>query len=160
MFSISKLIVANSLPVEVDAITSYGKSTSNSAKSVPGIVNNLAISLLLCWNLTSSKALHEVSDDIWINHYSLQLGLVTFGWLWGHLPFASLRVVERCICLLFGSLTKPGLKINITYYFICFLRGPSLIGFPSSFLILVICLFYCPILDLYVMCLPLFYSSF
>jgi hypothetical protein len=83
LFSISKLIVANSLPVEVDAITSYGKSTSNSAKSVPGIVNNLAISLLLCWNLTSSKALHEVRDDIWINHYSLQLGLVTFGWLWG-----------------------------------------------------------------------------
>lgn len=51
----------------------------------------------------------------------------------GHLPFASLRVVERCICLLFGSPTKPGLKINITSYFICYLRGPSLIGFPSSF---------------------------
>jgi hypothetical protein len=63
LFSISKLIVANSLLVEADAITSYGKSTSNSAKSVPGIVNNLAISLLLCWNLTSSKALHVVSDD-------------------------------------------------------------------------------------------------
>lgn len=78
----------------------------------------------------------------------------------GHLPFASLRIVERCFCLLFGSLTKPGLKINITCYFICFLRGPSLIGFRSSFFILVICLFYCPILDLYVMCVTAFLLQF